>query len=54
MLPPMDMQATTRSKLQKAGWKIGTVEEFLALTEEESACIERKLAERAARKQTRS
>lgn len=31
-------------RLRKAGWKIGTAQEFLALSDEESALIEMKLA----------
>jgi DNA-binding XRE family transcriptional regulator len=38
------MKATQRSRLAKAGWKTGTVKEFLGLTDEEAAFIEVKLA----------
>lgn len=38
------MQANKRKKLEAAGWKVGSVDEFLALTPDESAYIEMKLA----------
>lgn len=38
------MQPNERKKLEKAGWKVGSVEEFLGLSREESAYIEMKLA----------
>mgnify|MGYP005862376217 CR=1 FL=1 len=38
------MQDSKRKKLEAAGWKVGSVEEFLGLTPEESAYIEMKLA----------
>ena len=38
------MQAGKKRKLEKAGWKTGSVDEFLELTPEESAYIEMKLA----------
>ena len=38
------MQANKRKKLETAGWKVSTVDEFLELTPEESAYIEMKLA----------
>lgn len=38
------MKSIKRGKLQKAGWKIGSAEEFLSLSPEESAFIEMKLA----------
>ena len=37
------MKRTKRQKLEAKGWKIGTVDEFLDLTPEESAYIELKL-----------
>ena len=40
----MMMKSDNREKLHKAGWKIGSVEEFLSLPPEESAFIEMKLA----------
>lgn len=40
----MTMRASKRKKLEAAGWKIGDADEFLGLTEEESAYIEMKLA----------
>ncbi len=38
------MNQTKRERLEANGWKVGTVEEFLELTPEESALIEIKLA----------
>jgi len=38
------MQDNKRKKLEAAGWKVGSVDEFLGLTPEESAYIEMKLA----------
>lgn len=38
------MQDSKRKKLEAAGWKVGSVDEFLGLTREESAYIEMKLA----------
>jgi len=38
------MKAGRRRKLKAAGWKVGTVSEFLYLTAEEEALIEMKLA----------
>lgn len=38
------MQASKRKKLRAAGWKIGSADEFLGLTPEESAYIDMKLA----------
>ena len=40
----MTMKSTKREKLEKAGWKIGSTDEFLSLSPEESAFIEMKLA----------
>ncbi len=38
------MDKTKKQKLERKGWKVGDVQEFLALTPEESAYIELKLA----------
>ena len=38
------MQDSKRKKLESAGWKVGSVDEFLGLTPEESAYVEMKLA----------
>lgn len=38
------MQVSKRAKLEAAGWKVGSADEFLGLTPEESAYIEMKLA----------
>lgn len=38
------MQASKRKKLEAAGWKVGSADEFLGLTPDESAYIEMKLA----------
>src|SRR5688572_9605678 len=40
----MTMRANKRTKLEARGWKVGSVDEFLELTQEESAYIEMKLA----------
>ena len=40
----MMMKSSNREKLEKAGWKIGSTDEFLYLSPEESAFIEMKLA----------
>jgi len=39
----MTMRKTTKDRLEKRDWKVGTVEEFLELSAEESAYIEMKL-----------
>jgi DNA-binding XRE family transcriptional regulator len=51
------MKAPKRKRLEAAGWKVGSVADFLALTDDEAAVIELKLdlakavrAERARRK----
>ena len=38
------MRVSKRVKLEAAGWKVGSADEFLGLTPEESAYIEIKLA----------
>jgi DNA-binding XRE family transcriptional regulator len=38
------MELAKRKRLEKAGWHFGTVQEFLGLTDEESALIEMKLS----------
>ena len=38
------MKVSKRRKLENAGWKVGSVDEFLELTPEESAYVEMKLA----------
>ena len=38
------MKNTKIAKLKKAGWKVGTVQDFLELTDEEVGLIEMKLA----------
>lgn len=38
------MQAARRKRLERAGWKFGTVAEFLGLSDAESALIEIRLA----------
>jgi len=37
------MDARKRRRLEAAGWKVGTTQEFLGLTDEESAYVETKL-----------
>lgn len=38
------MNTTKKKRLAKAGWKVGTAQEFLGLSDEESALVEMKLA----------
>jgi hypothetical protein len=38
------MRASKRKALEKAGWRVGTADEFLDLTEEESAFLDLKLS----------
>lgn len=38
------MKKSKKERLEKAGWKIGSVQEFLDLTDEETALIEMKVA----------
>lgn len=47
------MDRAKRQRLEAAGWTIGTVEEFLGLSPEETAFIEMKLALSKAIKQNR-
>lgn len=47
------MDTAKRQRLQAAGWTIGTAEEFLGLSAEETAFIEMKLALSQAIKQNR-
>ncbi|MGV0035582.1 MAG: helix-turn-helix transcriptional regulator [Candidatus Azotimanducaceae bacterium WSBS_2022_MAG_OTU7] len=37
------MKSDKRKKIEKSGWKVGSTDEFLGLTKEESAYIEMKL-----------
>lgn len=47
------MKVSKQRKLEKAGWKVGTVDEFLDLTPEESAYVEMKIALSKSLKQRR-
>ena len=47
------MKVSKRRKLEKAGWKVGSVDDFLGLSPEESAYIEMKLALSRSLKQRR-
>jgi DNA-binding XRE family transcriptional regulator len=38
------MDKATRKALEEAGWKVGTVQEFLGLTEEENQIVELRVA----------
>lgn len=38
------MKAAKRNRLEAAGWRLGSAEEFLGLTKEETAAVEMKLA----------
>ena len=49
----MAMDTAKRARLEAAGFKVGSVEEFLGLTAEESALIEVRLALSAALKRRR-
>jgi hypothetical protein len=40
----MAMKRSKRERLEAAGWRIGTAEDFLGLTAEEAAFVELKLA----------
>jgi DNA-binding XRE family transcriptional regulator len=48
------MKKKKRSRLEAAGWKVGTVQEFLGLTADEAAFVEIKLALADALKRRRS
>jgi DNA-binding XRE family transcriptional regulator len=48
------MDNAKRERLEKAGWRVGTVQEFLGLTDEEAAYIELKANLRAALKERRT
>lgn len=48
------MKANKRKKLEDAGWRVGTTEDLLGLSAEESAYIEIKLALSKALKETRA
>jgi predicted transcriptional regulator len=39
----MAMKKTKKSRLEEAGWRVGTAADFLGLTQEETALIEMKL-----------
>jgi predicted transcriptional regulator len=47
------MKANKRQKLERAGWQIGSADEFLGLSAEESAYIDMKIALSEALKKTR-
>lgn len=38
------MKKSKRARLERAGWKVGSAEEFLGLTREEAALVEMRLA----------
>lgn len=38
------MKKSRQDKLEKAGWQVGTAQEFLGLSDEEAALVEMKLA----------
>jgi DNA-binding XRE family transcriptional regulator len=48
------VKKTKEQRLENAGWQVGTAQEFLGLTDEESALIEIKLALAAGLKARRS
>jgi predicted XRE-type DNA-binding protein len=41
---PLVMNKTKKARLEAAGWKVGSAEEFLGLSKEEAAFVEMKLA----------
>ena len=47
------MKKAKKEHLKKAGWKVGTVKEFLGMSDEEAALIEMKLALARSLKQRR-
>lgn len=47
------MKVSKRRKLENAGWKVGSVDEFLELSPEESAYVEMKIALSKFLKETR-
>ena len=47
------MKASDKKKLERGGWKIGTVQDLLGLTDEEAAYVELKLALSRALRQRR-
>ncbi|HEY9692486.1 MAG TPA: hypothetical protein V6D15_09785 [Oculatellaceae cyanobacterium] len=47
------MERTKKERLEAKGWKVGTVGEFLELTQEESTLIETKLSTKSSLKQGR-
>ncbi len=47
------MRASKRTRLEEAGWKVGTTSEFLGLTDEEEMLVNMKLALAAKVKQRR-
>ncbi len=47
------MKANKRQKLEQAGWQVGSADEFLGLSAEESAYIDMKIALSEALKKTR-
>ena len=38
------MDASKRKRLEEAGWGVGSVQDFLALSDEEAAAVERNAA----------
>jgi ribosome-binding protein aMBF1 (putative translation factor) len=49
----MTMRKAEKAKLEKKGWKVGTVQEFLGLSDEEAAYIEVRLRLAAALRKRR-
>lgn len=48
------MEQEKRERLEKAGWRVGSVQEFLNLSDDEALFVELKLALRAALKDRRT
>ena len=49
-----NMDARKRKRLEAAGWKIGSVKDFLGLSEEEATLVELKLSLADALRQSRT
>jgi hypothetical protein len=49
-----DMKPTKRKRLEASGWKLGSAQEFLGLSDEETAFVELKLTLSASLKKCRT
>jgi len=48
------MTSRTRKRLESSGWEVGSVEEFLELTDEEARIVERELNREKSRETRRA